>query len=144
MLCRCLRTDCSLLLIKLPILPFCSWVTFWTITYYYLANHKRALPHKFTQTNAWSRPYPIWAIPIPMAVRNASREGWSLSQLRTQKVNESRWLSGTRISKLPSLKPWLSKSHLQSAPAPSPHNKGALFHTHHIKNTTSPEVRNLS
>lgn len=35
------------------------------------------------------------------------------------------------------------KSHLQSTPAPSPNKRGALFHTYHIKNETSLEVRNL-
>lgn len=36
------------------------------------------------------------------------------------------------------------KSHLQSAAAPSPHKRGALFYTYDIKNKTKPEVRNLS
>lgn len=40
---------------------------------------------------------------------------------------------------------WLEQeSHLQSTPAPSPHEWGALFYTDHIKNQTSPEMRNLS
>lgn len=36
------------------------------------------------------------------------------------------------------------KSHLQSAAAPSPYKRGALFYTYHIKNKTKPEVRNLT